>query len=55
MGLGRGRPPGVFLLIQAHVAHAKGEKSDFGAANLPFEEIEVAQRCDGVVKEKKES
>jgi len=55
MGLGRRRSPGVFLLIQTHVAQAKGENSDFGAANLPFEEIEVAQRCDGVVKRKRKA
>jgi hypothetical protein len=53
------RCPGGFLLIQAHVPLKRRAKSPtfffffFTAANLPFEETQVAQRCEGVVKEEK--
>ena len=44
------------MLIQTtRDAHAKKKrKSDSAAANLPFEENDVGQRCDGVVKRKAE-
>jgi hypothetical protein len=48
-GKGATRCPGVFFLIQTRVAPSESPTC-VAAANLPIEETEVAQRCEGVEK-----
>jgi hypothetical protein len=51
-------PPFSWSLLANSDACRSSEKAKsptFTAANLPFEETDVAQRCDGVVKRKRKA
>ncbi len=52
---GKGGAPSLWSLFSNSVACRSTEKrkSDFAAANFPFMEIGLSQRCDGVVKKKR--
>ena len=49
---GQGADPLSWSLLSNSDPCRSKRKSDFEAANLPIEETELAQRCDGVEKKK---